>query len=96
VNLDAVNIDAVNIDAVNIDAVSPDEPQAPLLRVVRGDPTPEELAALVAVVSARTAQTGPGVARAGRRRSEWGAHYRKLTASPGPGPGAWRASGLPI
>jgi hypothetical protein len=80
---------------VNLDAVSPDEPQAPLLRVVRGAPTPEELAALLAVVSARTAQTGPGVARTRRRRSEWGAHYRRLAPGPGHGPGAWRASGLP-
>ncbi|WP_344204248.1 acyl-CoA carboxylase epsilon subunit, partial [Aeromicrobium alkaliterrae] len=30
------------------------EPQKPALRVVKGDPTPEELAALVAVVAARS------------------------------------------
>ena len=62
----------------------------PLLRVVRGEPTAEELAALTVVVAALSAE-------APRLRpvpvGTWGsyadAHRRALR----PGPGAWRASG---
>lgn len=37
----------------------PDEPKPPMLRVIRGgEPSPEELAALVAVVAARAASGG--------------------------------------
>ena len=68
-----------------------DEPTAPLLRVVGGDPTPEELAALVAVV----ASLGSAAAAAPRRTPEWQAHHRKVRATYPPGPGGWRSSGLP-
>ena len=62
----------------------------PLLRVVRGEPTAEELAALVAVVTAGAAVTAPAAAPP---PSLWG---RPVLRSPlHPGPGAWRASGLP-
>ncbi len=77
-------------------AVSEPEPveQAPpLLRVVTGDPTPEELAALVAVVSAMAA----GAAAAGEKqapRPEWSARHRGLRPPHRHGPGAWRASAL--
>ncbi|MBA3745836.1 acyl-CoA carboxylase subunit epsilon, partial [Sporichthya sp.] len=37
--------------------MSSEEPQRPLLRVVRGEPDDAELAALIAVVSARAAAT---------------------------------------
>ncbi|MEX5721558.1 acyl-CoA carboxylase subunit epsilon [Geodermatophilus maliterrae] len=64
--------------------------QRPLLRVVRGGPSPEELAALTVVVAALS-QRRP------RRRpvpvGAWAsfadAHRRPLQ----PGPGGWRASG---
>jgi hypothetical protein len=63
---------------------------APLLRVVRGDATPEELAALVAVLTARSQGGGEPVAA---ERSAWG---RPLMRKPlTPGPGAWRRSALP-
>jgi hypothetical protein len=66
--------------------VSEDRP--PLLRVVRGEPTAEELAALVAVVTARTASaptsTGP--------RSVWIDRARLVRRTPAPGPGVWRTS----
>ena len=67
-----------------------DEENKPLLRVVRGNPTPEELAALVAVVSARGAAVEDEPAPV---RSLWAAPQlrRPLTT----GPGAWRASALP-
>jgi hypothetical protein len=63
----------------------------PLLRVVTGEPTAEELAALTVVVAALSKQRGP------RRRptpvGAWASfadtHRRPLR----PGPGGWRASG---
>jgi hypothetical protein len=64
----------------------------PLLAVTRGVPTPEELAALVAVFATRPAASASGC-RAGR--SEWSAKSRTLRAAVRPGPGAWRASALP-
>ena len=61
----------------------------PVLRVVRGDATPEEVAALLAVVAARAARRAPPRPA----RSGWPGH--PLRAPLHPGPGAWRASGLP-
>ena len=68
-----------------------ESPQAPLLRVVSGEPTPEELAALVAVV----ASMGSAAASPPRRTPEWQAHHRKVRATYPHGPGGWRSSGLP-
>ncbi|MEV5825025.1 acyl-CoA carboxylase subunit epsilon [Spirillospora sp. NPDC052242] len=73
----------------------------PFLQVVRGDPTPEEVAALVAVLTARAAAAA--AARDGRgpaRPSRWADRSRLVrgaagTAVPPRGPGAWRASALP-
>ena len=67
------------------------EHDAPILRVVSGDPTPEELAALVAVV----ASLGSPPAAPPRRTPAWQAHGRKVRAAYPHGPGGWRASGLP-
>ncbi|KQP64367.1 acyl-CoA carboxylase subunit epsilon [Nocardioides sp. Leaf285] len=66
------------------------EPAAPVLRVVTPDATPEEIAALVAVVSA----LGAGPAQA-PRRPEWSAPARLVRRNPPHGPGGWRASALP-
>ena len=63
----------------------------PLLRVLRGQPTPEQLAALVAVVAARA--TAGGDDAPPPTRSLWSAPVLRSPLSPGPG--AWRASGLP-
>ena len=66
--------------------------QPPHLRIVKGDPSPEELAALVAVVS------GLATARSGvapKPRSEWSAHHRKLRPPHAAGPGGWRSTSLP-
>ena len=62
----------------------------PLLRVVNGDATPEEIAALVAVF----ASLG-GEAPTPRRTPEWSAHHRKVRTTLPHGPGGWRSSGLP-
>jgi len=61
----------------------------PLLRVVKGDLTPEELAALVAVVAARGAAAGPAKKPL---RSEWGHPVRAVRGVHRPGPDAWRRS----
>ena len=69
-----------------------DTNRAPLLRVVNPDATPEEVAALVAVLSAVSA----GGAEAPRRpRPSWGAPARSVRRTPRPGPDGWRSSGLP-
>ena len=62
---------------------------APLLRVVKGNPTAEELAALIAVVAARnTAQ----VRAKPKPRSEWGHPARAVRGPHRPGNDAWRRS----
>ena len=66
--------------------------QRPLLRVIRGDATPEEVAALVAVVSALG---GAGAEPPRRRTPEWSAHHRKVRVTLPHGPGGWRSSSLP-
>jgi hypothetical protein len=68
-------------------------PQQPVLRVVKGDLTEEELAALVAVVSARNAAAALAAARAKKRpRTEWG-HPARLVRTPHRfGPDQWRRS----
>jgi hypothetical protein len=66
----------------------------PLFRVVRGDATPEEIAALVAVLAARGGEDeAPGPPRS--VENGWSDRSRQLRRPLFPGPGAWRASGLP-
>jgi hypothetical protein len=65
---------------------------APVIRVLRGVPTDEELAALVGVLLSR------GGAPAGAtpvERPLWRGRQAQLRAPLTAGPGAWRASGLP-
>jgi hypothetical protein len=72
--------------------VDPDETSRPFLRVVRGDPTAEEVAALVAVLASMSAS--PPAAKA-RARSTWADPRRRVRTTLPHGPGAWRASALP-
>ena len=68
------------------------EPQAPLLRVVRGEPTAEELAALTVVVASLSQR------RPRRRPVPVGAWAERADVLRRPllaGPGGWRASGRP-
>ena len=69
----------------------------PALRVVRGDATPEEIAALVAVLMARSGQDGAGAARGPARPAPgaWVDRSRQLRRPLHPGPGAWRRSVWP-
>lgn len=66
----------------------------PLFKVVRGAPTPEELAALVGVVMARSRQVAPP---APPSASAWMRSARPAAAgiSAWRGPDAWRLSTLP-
>jgi hypothetical protein len=63
-----------------------------MLRVVRGEPAPEELAALVAVVTARAAAPGES---GETRLSAWRDPSRLVRQPVFAGPGAWRASARP-
>jgi hypothetical protein len=74
--------------------VSEEERVRSLLRVVRGEPSAEELAALVAVVSAR-ASSASGSADAAPRRSAWGDPARGVRQPVSPGRDGWRASARP-
>jgi hypothetical protein len=66
----------------------------PLLRVVRGDAAPEEIAALLAVLLARPAGgEAPGPARSAQ--NSWSDRSRQLRRPLSPAPGAWRRSALP-
>jgi hypothetical protein len=65
-----------------------------VLRVVRGDATPDEIAALVAVLALRGRAVSAG-ATPGQPRSEWSARSRLMRDPLSPGPGAWRRSALP-
>ena len=71
-----------------------DQPAAePLLRVVKGEPTAEELAAIVGVVAAvagSEAAAPPAV-----RRSRWSDPAGRLRGTHRHGPDAWRHSALP-
>jgi hypothetical protein len=66
--------------------------RVPLLRVVRGEPSAEELAALVALVAARAAAAPP--ARSAHP-SVWRDRSRLVRPYLRPGPGAWRSAGRP-
>ena len=66
------------------------------IQVLHGQPTPEELATVLAVVSARAAatQAAAEAARSGAGpASPWNDHARRLRSTPRPGVNAWRTSG---
>jgi len=63
-----------------------------VILVVRGHPTPDEIAALTVVLS--SLRPGTGVAEpAPTRPGGWSSRRRALRTSVRPGPGAWRMSG---
>ena len=64
----------------------------PLLRVVAGQPTDEEAAALAVVLAAKLAAR-PAQAREGRAAvGGWSDRARAMRTPLTPGPGAWRRS----
>jgi hypothetical protein len=69
--------------------------ETPLV-LVKGDAEPEEVAALVAVVSGLAAAAQAAAAQADRPVvPEWSAPHRKVRQTYPHGPGGWRASALP-
>lgn len=71
------------------------EETRPVLRVVRGDATPEELAALVAVLAAAGGSGDSEGAGDARRTSQWSRPGATLRLPLHAGPGAWRHSAWP-
>ncbi|GAA4698921.1 acyl-CoA carboxylase epsilon subunit [Streptomyces buecherae] len=67
-----------------------------VIKVVRGNPTPEELAAALAVVRARAAARG-AAASDGEAPQEWSDPARTVPGRrlPHPGPKAWRTAFWP-
>jgi len=66
-----------------------------MIKVERGRPTPEELAAVVALVRARAAAAGSG-ADEPRATDAWADPARNVPGTtPRPGPAAWRTSVWP-
>ncbi|MBO0805613.1 MAG: acyl-CoA carboxylase subunit epsilon [Nocardiopsaceae bacterium] len=72
-------------------------PPAPALRIIRGDATDEEVAAVVAALSAVTVagQQAAGAGQSPRSVREWNAPSRLLRSPGHPSPGGWRRSALP-
>ena len=70
--------------------------QAPYLRVVRGNATPEELAALVATLAAASAaRESADKPAAPCDVTEWNNRARLVRKPLFPSPGGWRRSALP-
>jgi hypothetical protein len=65
---------------------------SPFLRIVKGDATPEEIAALVGVLASLSGRSAPARPTP---VSRWADPARRMRTTLRHGPGAWRASGLP-
>lgn len=61
----------------------------PLIKFVAGNPTDEEVAAVVTVL---TAQAAARPAEPDQPRSGWAAYWRSVGAPIQPGPGKWQAA----
>ncbi|NLJ52885.1 MAG: acyl-CoA carboxylase subunit epsilon [Intrasporangiaceae bacterium] len=66
--------------------------QRPPLRLVRGDATPEEIAAIIAVLAA---SGGGGAAEEEVRASRWADPHSRMRLPHSHGRGVWRGSALP-
>ena len=71
----------------------PDENSRPVLKLIRGNATDEELAALVTVVAALQGAGERDVPKP--PTPAWSANHRKTRATHRHGPGGWRSSALP-
>jgi hypothetical protein len=78
---------------VSGDRESPEQRRA-LFRVVRGEPTDAEVAALVVVLAA-VGSAGAATADRPRPLTRWSDPVARLRTPLHPGPGAWRASAWP-
>jgi len=68
-------------------------PSKPVLRLVRGNPTAEELGAVVALLAARSASGGGVAEEPAPARSLWATPQLRTPLAHGPG--SWKASALP-
>ncbi|GAA0920155.1 acyl-CoA carboxylase epsilon subunit [Pseudonocardia zijingensis] len=75
------------------DATGTPEERRAAFRVVRGEPTDAELAALTVVLAAATAPRPAPAAPAGRNR--WSDPATRFRTPLHPGPGAWRTAYRP-
>ena len=66
------------------------DPKRPVLRVISGSPSDEELAAILAIVASAAPEAEPAP-----RISLWRDLSRGIHSTPRPGPTAWRASTMP-
>lgn len=66
--------------------------ERPVLRVVRGDASPEDIAVITALLAAAG---GGGSADEPKGMSLWRQQGRKVRFMLRPGPDAWRASSMP-
>ena len=67
---------------------------APALDIAAGNPSAEQIAALVTALYARTRRAGAaGSGETGRSR--WSARSRLIREPVAPAPGGWRSSALP-
>ena len=73
-------------------SVEPDGPPSPVVRVVAGNPTPEEVAVLIAVLAAAGEE---GVAQSPGPAREWASPARAVRAPMRAGRGAWSHSAWP-
>jgi hypothetical protein len=77
------------------------ESRPPLLRVISGDPSEEELAAIIAAVNVAAVNIAAVSTRSRRTASPaphfslWARKARQVRPAQRPGFGAWRASTLP-
>ncbi|MGI8434552.1 MAG: acyl-CoA carboxylase subunit epsilon [Nocardioidaceae bacterium] len=85
--------DSPGASAGAVPGAPPERDGQPWLRVVKGEPSAEELAALVAVLASR----GPAAAArlASVRRSSWSDPRRRLRRPLHASAGGWRASASP-
>ncbi|WP_344922152.1 acyl-CoA carboxylase subunit epsilon [Streptosporangium oxazolinicum] len=64
------------------------------LKIIKGDATPEEIAAVVIALSTRTAPANPA-SRTLRTSKSWSNHSHRMRKALPVGQGAWRSSALP-
>lgn len=64
---------------------------APTIRIVAGNPTPEELAAVTAVLAKALEEESAEHERQPVHRSAWDRSRASMRGSLNPGPGAWRS-----
>ncbi|MHA3703654.1 acyl-CoA carboxylase epsilon subunit [Jatrophihabitans sp. YIM 134969] len=78
-------------DEAGVDGTANEETTRPALRVVRGEPDAEQLAALLAVVAASGG--GDDAPAPAPKRGRWADPAAFTRSSWRPGPGGWRAAG---